>query len=218
MKDTLTFLRALKKNNNKEWFDAHRDNYLKVKDEFSSTVEHLIAEIARFEPAIGNLKPKDCIFRINRDIRFSNDKRPYKENFGAAISPGGKKSPMGVYYLHIQPGNESMIAGGIYMPMPDTLKKLRQEIDYNPGPLLNFMKSKIFKQYFGELTGDKLKRIPQGYSEDHPHADLLKFKSYLVVRNFSDKEVSAPGFLKEVLKSFKALKPLNDYLNTALVG
>ncbi len=216
MKEILTFLRQLKKNNNKVWFDAHRDKYQAVKEEFTSTIEMLISEIAKFEPRISGLSPKDCIFRINRDIRFSNDKRPYKENFGAAITPGGKKSPLGVYYFHLEPGDESIVAGGMYMPMPDVLKKIRQEIDYNPQPFLSIMKNKTFRNYFGELSGDQLKRTPQGYPEDHPHADLLKFKSYIVVRGFSDKEVMEKNFLKEVIKSFKAMKPLNDYLNTAI--
>ena len=216
MKEILAFLRRLKKNNSKAWFDSHREEYQAVRDQFVETVRNLISEIGKFEPRVINLQARDCIFRINRDIRFSNDKRPYKENFGAAISPGGKKSPLGLYYLHLQPGNESIIAGGIYMPMPDVLKKIRQEIDYNPGPLLAYMKTRTFKQYFGELTGDQLKRIPQGYPEDHAHASLLKFKSYIVVRGFTDKEVTSNNFLKEVIKSFKAVKPLNDYLNTAV--
>lgn len=216
MKEILTFLRRLKKNNNKEWFDANRNTYQIARNEFVRTIENLMKEIARFEPGIANLKPGDFIFRINRDIRFSNDKRPYKENFGAAISRGGKKSPYAVYYFHIQPGNQSFVAGGIYMPSSDTLKKVRQEIDYNPAPLLAFMKTRSFKQYFGELVGDQLKRTPPGYSEDHPHADLLKFKSYLVLREFTDKEVTEKNFLNEVMKSFKAMKPLNDYLNTAM--
>ncbi len=216
MKDILAFLRSLKKNNNKEWFDAHREKYEEVRDAFVKTIEKLILEISRFEPGVAGLRAKDCMFRINRDIRFSNDKRPYKENFGAAISPGGKKSPLGVYYFHVQPGNESIIAGGIYMPEPDVLKKIRQEIDYNPKPLISILKSKTFKQYFGEMSGEQLSRTPKGYPEDHPQADLLKFKNYIVVRGFTDKEVTEPKFMNEVMKSFKALKPLNDYLNTAL--
>lgn len=218
MKDVLTFLRALKRNNNKEWFDAHRKKYEDARGQFIDTLQHLILEVAKFEPGIGNLRSKDCMFRINRDIRFSNDKRPYKDNFGAVISRGGKKSPFGVYYFHIQPGNESMVAGGIYMPQSDVLKKIRQEIDYNPKPLLTYMKSRSFKQYFGELSEDKLVRTPKGFSEDHPNADLLKYKSYIVARGFTDKEVQEKNFLKEVMKSFKAMKPLNDYLNTALDG
>jgi uncharacterized protein (TIGR02453 family) len=218
MKEILTFLRALRKNNNKEWFDAHRKKYEEVRGQFIDTLQQLILEVAKFEPGIGNLRPKDCMFRINRDIRFSNDKRPYKDNFGAVISRGGKKSPFGVYYFHIQPGNESIVAGGIYMPQPDVLKKIRQEIDYNPKPLLTYMKSRAFRQYFGELSEDKLKRTPQGYSEDHPNAELLKYKSYIVVRGYTDREVQDKNFLKEVVKSFRAMKPLNDYLNTALDG
>ncbi len=216
MKEILTFLKRLKKNNNKPWFDKHRDEYLSAKELFKDTVRQLIREISSFDPSVTGLEPADCIFRINRDIRFSNDKRPYKENFGVYISKGGKKSVRAGYYLHLQPNNESFAGGGIYLPSPETLKKIRQEIDYNPEPLLDFMNSKIFRQYFGELVGDKLKRIPQGYTEKHPYAELLKFKSYIVLREFSDKEVTGGKIIKEVIKTFKAQKPFNDYLNAAV--
>jgi uncharacterized protein (TIGR02453 family) len=218
MKYILAFLKTLQKNNNREWFEAHKDSYLVLKEEFSGVVKRLIDDVTRFEPEAEGLRPGDCIFRINRDIRFSNDKRPYKENFGAYIAPGGKKSEKGGYYIHLQPGNESMVAGGIYMPTPEMLKMLRQEIDYNPDPLLSIMKSKSFRLYFKEIVGEKLKRIPHGYPEDHPNADLLKFKGYIVVRGFKDTEVIQPKFYSEVVKTFKAIKPFNDYLNAVAEG
>jgi uncharacterized protein (TIGR02453 family) len=216
MMNILTFLKGLQKNNNRDWFETNRKKYLEVKEEFHQYVTELILEVAKFEPGVEGLKAGDCIFRINRDIRFSNDKRPYKENFGAYISPGGKKSLKGGYYLHLQPGNESMVAGGIYMPTPEMLKMIRQEIDYNPDPLISIIKNKSFKQSFGEITGEKLKRIPQGYQEDHRYADLLKLKSYIVVHSFNDKDVTTANFQKEALKYFRGIKPLNDYLNSAV--
>ena len=216
MKEILAFLKSLKKNNNKPWFDKHRGEYQTARENFIEIIKLLIREISAFESGVTDLEPGDCIFRINRDIRFTNDKRPYKENFGAYISEGGKKSMKAGYYFHLQPGNESFCGGGIYLPTPDTLKKIRQEIDYNPGPLVSIIKSKNFKKYFGEIVSDQLKRIPKGYSEDHPFADLLKFKSYVVLRDFSDKEVTGNKIIKEVIKTFRAQKPFNDYLNAAV--
>lgn len=216
MKEILTFLNGLKKNNNRDWFEAHRESYQAARDLFIEMIRQLVAGIAKFEPEVAGLRPKDCLFRINRDIRFSNDKRPYKGNFGAVINKGGKKSEFAVYYFHLQPGNESIVAGGIYMPQPETLKRIRQEIDYNPDPLIDLMHTREFEKYFGDFTDNRLKRPPKGYDEENPQIGLIKLKDYIVVRSFTDKEVTSPGFLKEVLKSFKAMKPLNDYLNMAI--
>lgn len=216
MKEILAFLKSLKKNNNKPWFDKHRGEYQIARENFIEIIKILIREISAFEPGVTGMEPGECIFRINRDIRFSNDKRPYKENFGAYISEGGKKSIKAGYYFHLQPGNESFCGGGIYLPSPDTLKKIRQEIDYNPDPLVSFMKSISYKRYFGELSGEQLKRIPRGYTEEHPQADLLKFKSYIVLREFSDADIISGKIINEVMKTFKAQKPFNDYLNSAV--
>ena len=124
------FLSALKKNNNKEWFEANRKEYETSKKWFEELFENLISGISKLDKGVADLKPKDCLFRINRDVRFGKDKSPYKSNFGAAIAQGGRKSPFGGYYIHIEPG-ASFIAGGIHMPESEVLKNIRQEIDYN---------------------------------------------------------------------------------------
>src|ERR1051325_10599551 len=124
---TLKFLKDLKKNNTKEWFDANRKAYESAKKDFEGLVESVIEQFCKKDEEIGSLKPKDCMFRINRDIRFSKDKSPYKTNFGAFINKGGKKSIYAGYYFHCEPG-ENFVGGGLWMPMPDALKKVRQEI------------------------------------------------------------------------------------------
>ncbi len=215
MKEILDFLTALKNNNNKPWMDNNRESYLKVKNLFQKLIAELIEKIAVFDPSVIGVQPKNCIFRLNRDIRFSKDKRPYKENFGAFISEQGKKGVAGGYYIHLQPG-QHMLAGGSYMPPPDVLNKIRQEIDYNPDPLLGYMESETFKKLFGTLEGDKLKTAPKGYPSDHPHIDLINHKSFIVFHNLTDKQVLAPGFLDRAIVTFQAIKPLNNYIRNAL--
>lgn len=215
MQKILDFLKELKADNSREWMEANKVHYLDVKQHFEEAVGFLINKISLFDHSITGILPRNCIFRINRDIRFSKDKRPYKENMGAFISPEGKKGVSRGYYFHIEPGS-CMIAGGCYMPPPDMLKKIRQEIDYNPGELLRFMEGDDYKKYFTLMEGDRLKTAPRGYSTDHPRINLLRLKSYVVVHNMKDKQVSDPGFLEYASIVFRAMKPLNDYLNMAI--
>jgi uncharacterized protein (TIGR02453 family) len=215
MTDILSFLIGLQENNTREWMEANKSKYLNCKQQFEDTISSLIDNIAAFDSHIIGTEPKKCIFRLHRDIRFSKDKRPYKENMGGFISKDGRKGMDGGYYIHIQPG-KSMLAGGTYMPPPDILKKIRQEIDYNPDGLIKFMKSSDFKKYFGTFEGDRLKKAPMGYSPDHPNIELLKLKSYIVVHRIEDAELLNPGFLENATRVFKAMLPLNNYIRTAL--
>ena len=215
MKDVLTFLEGIKNNNTREWMESHKADYLKAKQNFEEFIKQLIEQISDFDPHIIGTDPKKCIFRLHRDIRFSKDKRPYKENMGGFINREGRKGMDGGYYLHIQPG-QSMLAGGVYMPPSDILKKIRQEIDYNPNPLLKYVSSSYFKEYFGSFEGDRLKKAPKGYDPDHPNIELLKLKYYIVVQRVEDKIVLGTDFANYALKVFKAMKPLNDYIRTAL--
>ena len=134
---------------------------------------------------------------------------------GGFINREGRKGMDGGYYLHLQPG-QCMLAGGIYMPPPDILKKIRQEIDYNPEILVKYMDSPEFRKYFRSFEGDRLKKAPQGYSPDHPNIELLKLKYYTVVHTVKDKVVLDPGFPDYATRIFKAMYPLNTYLRTAL--
>jgi len=180
-KSTLDFLKSLKVNNNREWFVNNRTSYLDAKENFESMVQEIINKLIDFEPIMKGLEVKSCVYRINRDIRFSNDKTLYKSHFGAFIVRGGKKNgdKFSGYYIHVEPGN-SMIAGGAYMPPTPWLSAIREKIDEGADKLIKIINAKDFIKYFGEIEGEKLKKAPKGYPSDHPNIELLKFKSYLV--------------------------------------
>lgn len=214
---TLKFLKDLKKNNNKSWFEAHRKQYDLVKEDFLSLVQQLIRQIAAFDKPIGNLEAKNCTFRINRDVRFSKNKDPYKNNIAAYFNKDGKKGIGAGYYLHIEPG-KSMAAGGIWMPEPVVLTNIRQEIDYNLSEWEKIVTSRTFTRMFTEgIKGDTLTRPPKGYDENNPAIKYLKMKSFIVTRAFTDAEVQNKNFATEVSNTFQKMKPLIDFLNTAIV-
>ena len=215
-KTIFNFLSEIKENNNREWMDANKKVYLEAKGAFVSITESLINGVAGFDESLIGLEPKQSIFRINRDIRFSKDKSPYKTNFGAYMVPGGKKSGNAGYYLHLQPGDESFIAGGVYMPQAENLTKIRQEIDYNVSELKTITEAPKFMEFFGAIEGEKLKKAPKGYPIDHPNLELLKLKSFLVIHKVKDSQVLKTGFIDYVLTVFKAMEPFNSYLNVAM--
>ena len=214
---TLKFLKNLKKNNNKPWFDVHRKQYEAAKSDFHSLVEQLIAAIAGFDTPIGNLSVKECIFRINRDVRFSKDKRPYKNNMACYFNKSGKKGKGAGYYLHIEPG-KSFAAGGIWMPESADLSKIRQEIDYSFDEWKKIIGNSYFKKLFndGVKSEDTLVRPPKGYDENNRAIDYLKMKSFIISKPFTDADVQDKTFIKDVAKTFRAMKPLIDFINTAL--
>lgn len=212
---TLQFLKNLKKNNNKDWFDTNRDAYESAKTNFREFIDELITGISKFDPSVKNLEAKHCVFRINRDIRFSTDKTPYKRNMGASISPGGKKAVSAGYYFHLEPG-ASFLAGGMWQPEPPLLNAIRQEIDYNTDEFRKILGAKSFKTYFGSLSDeDKLKAVPKGYDKTHPAIELLKHKSFIVVHDVPDKTVLSKDFTKQCSKVFNAIGPLNLFLRRA---
>ena len=215
LSNSLNFLVELNQNNNKEWMDANKAWYQECRQEFIGVVAELLKQMSAFDPGVAELEARKCIFRINRDIRFSNDKRPYKVNFGAAISEGGKHSENPSYYFHLQPG-QNFVGGGIYMPQGEILKKIRQEVDYNPEELKKIVEQPDFQKVFGEIRGEKLKSAPKGYPKDHPNIEFLKLKSYTVMTQMSDKQVSNDVIIEEVIKVFKLMKPFNDYLAVAV--
>jgi uncharacterized protein (TIGR02453 family) len=178
-------------------------------------VEQLIAGVRPVED-LGDLQAKDCIMRIFRDIRFSKDKTPYKTNMGASIAPGGKHATRLPYYLHLEPGG-SFLAGGLHMPEKPQLDRLRGMLAQDAGPLKAIAGDKTFKRLFGDLRGEKLKVVPRGYPADHLEIELLKMKQILAVHEFSDEEVLSGRFPAQMLKAMTALKPLQDYLNFAVL-
>jgi len=212
---SFSFLRLLQKNNNREWFHSHKDLYNDAKQEFEGITELLIHEISSFDKDISGLIPKDCIFRIFRDIRFTNDKSPYKNNFGAYLSKGGKKSFYAGYYLHIEP-NESMIAGGIYMPPAPVLKAVRNEIFHHIEEFNEIISERDFVKHFGDFSSEKLKTAPKGFPKDFPDMELLKYKNYIVVESKTDKEMMTDSISKELKEDFKRIFRLNQFLNEAI--
>jgi uncharacterized protein (TIGR02453 family) len=213
-KSTLNFLTGVKCNNNREWFNANRPLYLDAKENFESFVQQIIDKIILFDPIMKGLEAKSCVFRINRDIRFSNDKSPYKSHFGAFIVRGGKQNgdKYAGYYFHIEPG-KSIMAGGAYTPPSPWLSAIREKISERPEEYIKITSEKDFVKYFGSVDGEKLKTAPKGYPKDHPHIEILKLKSYLVVNEATDKLVLSNDFQNHVINVFKTMKPLNDYLN-----
>lgn len=213
-KTTFDFLKNLTENNNRDWFANNRPLYLEAKDNIESFIQEIINKIIDFDPIIKGLEVKNCVFRINRDIRFSNDKSPYKTNFGAFIVRGGKKNgdKFAGYYIHFEPG-KSIIAGGAYTPPSPWLSAIREKIESEPEKFIKIINSKDFIKYFGKIDGEKLKKAPKGYPSDHPYIDLLKFKSYLVVNEVSDELVLSENYIDHVMNVLKAMKPFNDFLN-----
>ncbi|EPG75607.1 PF09365 family protein [Leptospira fainei serovar Hurstbridge str. BUT 6] len=214
-KQILDFLKNLSKNNNRDWFKKNEITYRSALNEFYDFVDELILGIQTFDPSIRNRTAKECVFRIYKDVRFSKDKSPYKTNFGAWISPAGKKEVSAGYYIHIAPG-ESMVAGGLYLPPPPALLSVRNAIATDSEKLRSIIGARSFKNQFKELEGERLNTAPKGFSKDHPDIDLLRLKSFIATRKFSDKEVLENRFINLCLKSFEQLLPLNRYLNGAL--
>jgi uncharacterized protein (TIGR02453 family) len=212
----LDFLKQLQANNNKAWMDAHKQAYQQARAALINIADYLIKGTADFDKDIAPLEPKNCIFRINRDIRFSKDKTPYKSNMGLYLAKGGRNGGYAGYYLHLEPENKSFIAGGLYQPETEALQKIRQEIDYNGDTIEGIVAESQFQKLFGSLQGEKLQRHPKGYQADNPHIELLKLKSFTVVHPVEDSEVIKQHFLEEVLSVFQAIKPLNQFLNAAL--
>ncbi|MBO0947076.1 DUF2461 domain-containing protein [Fibrella forsythiae] len=209
---TLAFLSDLVQNNYRDWFHANRARYDAAKSEIEAFTARLIDGASTFHP-LPNTNPKDCIFRINRDIRFSKDKAPYKSNFAIALGPGGRHSGQIDYYLHIQPGNESFLGAGMWQATPAQLAAFRQEIDYNPDSLKDIIEADEFRKYFPEVSGESTKTAPKGYSSDHPDIDLLKRKQLFFMHRYTDKEVLKSNFADEVLRGCRLVKPYCDYLN-----
>ena len=178
-------------------------------------VDRLLKGLTEIEPDMANLKPQHCVFRLNRDVRFSPNKNPYKTHLAAYFAVGGKKSEGPGYYLHIQP-NASFVGGGVYFPASESLKKIRQEIDYSGNELVSILNRKDFKNRFGEIQGESLKTSPRNYNNDHPHIKYLRMKSFIASSPLSDQEILSGTFIGKTLQSFSTMKPFNDFLAKAL--
>ncbi len=212
----LDFLKDLQLHNDREWFQTNKPLYEKSRKEFETFLDELIPAMAKFDDGVKFLTAKDCMFRIFRDVRFAKDKSPYKTNFGAWIAKGGRKSPGPGYYVHIQP-NESFIAGGVYMPDPALLKRIRQEIYYNAEEFKKIVNEPKMKKLFGGLDEfDKQKLAPKGFPKEFPDIDLLKNKHFLVTLKIADQEITGKDFLKTSLNGFLLMKNFQDFLRRAV--
>lgn len=216
---TLKFLKDLKKNNNKPWFDKNRKVYEAAKADFAGFIQKVIDLHGKKDNTIKNLAAKDCLFRINRDIRFAKDKSPYKTNFGASINAKGKSAwDSAGYYFHLEPGG-CFTGGGIYMPPSDALKKVRQEIDYNFADFKKLIASKKFKSVYGDLDKSKeflLSRVPKGYEPHNPAAEYLRLKSYIAMIKINDKDLTSKDLVKKTIAAFEALQPMIEFINESV--
>ncbi len=220
-KSTLTFIKNLQKNNVKEWFDANRKSYDAAKADFIQLVDEALKQHSQTDKDIDTLTAKESVFRINRDIRFSKDKTPYKNHIAAGFARGGKKSIYAGYYLHIEPGNNSFVGGGLWTPEADVVKKIRQEIDYNLDEFVGIIQSKTFQKIYGGLYRDKevmLSRAPKGYEEDNKAINYIKMKSFIAMKPIKDEELTEKKLVTIITEALSALYPLILFLNAAIEG
>ena len=222
LRTSIAFLRDLIANNHKEWFDANRNKYLEAKSEFEQFINRLIDEIRLFDPTIVAITAKDCVYRIYRDVRFSNDKTPYKNHFGAYIAQGGRKSLLGGYYFHIEPTdagylNHSMWAGGIYCPDAPTLKAIRTDIYEHPEEYKAIIQNDEFAGTFKWFDGNMLTTAPKGFPKDFPDMDLIKRKDYTYYRNIDGQTLCSDCLLDESVRVFKLMLPFNNFMNRAIL-
>lgn len=214
-KSTLRFLSDLRSNNYRDWFQQNRKRYEEARSDFESFIQALLDDIISFDPVLEGLEAKNCIYRIYRDIRFSLDKTPYKSHMGAVIVRGGRNNTgrYAGYYVHVEPGDNSIMGGGAYMPPTPWLSAIREKIGEQGEELTEIINNREFAGIFGEIGGEKLKSAPKGYLKDSPYIELLKHKSFLASRIVTDREVSSDEFFSNIIQAFKTMKPFNDFLN-----
>jgi uncharacterized protein (TIGR02453 family) len=210
LKSALTFLDELRSNNSKAWFDAHRKEYETARGVFEDLVGEVLHRLSQIED-VGSLTAKDCIFRINRDVRFSKDKTPYKTNFGAVIAQGGRKQTGSGLYVGIEP-DDSFVAGGAYAPIPEELQRIRRSIADNPAEFQAILAAKDFQHYFGEMKGEALKTAPKGFDAAHPAIDLLRHKQFYVMHPLSDDDLMRDDLADYILQVYRAMQPFEAYL------
>lgn len=215
-KETVQFLKDLKKNNNREWFNANKDKFVAANENFIGFVDDLIAQVAKFDKSVANMTGKDCVFRIYRDTRFSKDKTPYKTHFGASMMPNKNGCGCAGYYFHLDP-SDAFLGGGMHMAETAQVKALRQEIAYNADKFKKIISDKTFKQNF-ELKGEKLQKVPPGYDKDDPMAEYLKYKSLWVNHKIDSGKILSKDLATHCAKMFKAMVPLNTFINEAVSG
>jgi uncharacterized protein (TIGR02453 family) len=214
-KETFLFLKQLALNNNKPWFEKNRPRYEKARAEYVLFITKLLDGVRKIE-TIPELEPVKYVQRIYRDIRFSKDKTPYKKFFSSLIlrGPEDRKCPL---YIQIMPGR-SMVGGGVWDPNPESLKMIRQEIDYNGADLRKIITAKHFVKQFEKIEGQKLARPPRGYEADNPNIEFLQFKQFFVRRMFEDDLVISKHLVREILRSYKTALPFFRFFDEAMAN
>lgn len=210
---TLSFLKKLNNNNNREWFTDNKPLFQAENTKFISFADDVLSEMNKYDN-IETPTGKKSVFRIYRDVRFSKDKTPYKSHFSGSFKRATKLL-RGGYYFHIEPNN-SFIGGGFWGPNPKDLLRIRKEIAVDASELRAIITDKNFIKVFGELKGDKVKTAPRGFDKTHPDLDLLQFKQYVISRSFTDKEIQQKDFHLKVVETFKAMRPFFDYMSAVL--
>jgi len=211
-KSTLQFISEMQQNNNREWFGENKKRFEAARQDFIQFLESLFAGASAFEPLALQNQAKDALFRIYRDVRFSTNKDPYKDHFGAYLAEGGRKSIYPGYYIHLCPANQSFISCGLWMPPAEFLKAVRQEIDYNLAEFEQLINAPAFKAYFTEIGGDKLKTTPKGYEASNPAMPYLRHKSWMVMHPLSDKLLTSDNVYEECLQAMQLAKPFKEFL------
>ena len=212
-KESLDFLKALSKNNNRDWFNKHKDKYMEAHENIIAFADALLFEMNKHDK-IGTLSGKESLFRIYKDVRFSKDKTPYNTHWSGAFKRATKKL-RGGYYFNIQPGS-SVLVGGFWGPETKDLKRIRQDIDLNFKSWKKLLADKTIVKTFGKMIGDRVSSAPRGYSKDHPAIDLLRYKQFLFKHEFTDKEVCSPDFLHQANDVFKKMRPFFNYMSDVL--
>jgi len=219
-KESLQFLADLKANNNRDWFLSQKKRYEEYKKDYHQLIAELLEVMKPHDPALELLEVKNCTFRINRDIRFSKDKSPYKTHMGIWMPSGSRQGESSGYYLHIE-NEKSFLGGGLYCPQPDQLQKIRKEINFFYDDLEALIQQKSFHDVYGTLNRDEnttLKNPPKGFDKEHPAIEFLKLKSFTATQQFDTQMVTQKDFVNQASQKLLALKPLNDFINRALTA
>lgn len=212
-KESIDFLETLSKNNNREWFNKHKDLYIEAHNNILAFADSLLTEMTKHDK-IETSSGKESLFRIYRDVRFSKDKTPYSTHWSGGFKRATKKL-RGGYYFHVKPGN-SFVAGGFWGPEPNDLKRIRQDIDLNYKDWKKLLSNKTLVKTFGKMIGEQVNSAPRGYSKDHPAIDLLRYKQFLFKHEFTDKEVCGSDFVYKVNDVFKKMRPFLNYMSEVL--
>ena len=212
MQNIYTFLKQIAEHNDRDWFHAHQAEYKGARATFEEMTRQLIFRIAAFDASVAYQTPKSCIYRFARDIRFSNDKSPYKRHFGAFVCSHGRKSYRGGYYLHVEPGN-TLVAGGSWCPPAPLLKHIRETIISDIDDFRSIVEAPEFKTLYPAIGEDPVKTMPKGFPKDFAYPEYIKPRLYTVWHPLSDEFLFQPDAMDQLESMFRTMYPFNRFLN-----